>query len=183
MDALALYEHLEVHCGQSRGLLIPTEEQYRERLEIGARLIATLPPGSVLDAGCGYADLLDYLPPGTPYLGVEMTPWIYREARRRHPEAMLLQARIEELRGEGGFDVVVMLGVLVTTTRTRWPALAARLKAMARRAVVISWAEEERYHGALIPGTQRDLEAMFGPPEQVVVVEGDANRTGLFRVG
>jgi SAM-dependent methyltransferase len=125
LDPLRLYQERDAKDrGTSRGLLIPTEEQYRERLSIAAGLNEEVRPVSVLDLGCGYADLADQLPADLAYVGVEMTPWIYQEARRRHPDLMLFQARIENLHAEAAFDVVVLLGVLATTSHSCWPELA-----------------------------------------------------------
>jgi hypothetical protein len=81
LDPLRLYQERDARDrGTSRGLLIPTEEQYRERLSIAAGLNEEVRPVSVLDLGCGYADLADQLPADLAYVGVEMTPWIYQEA-------------------------------------------------------------------------------------------------------
>jgi SAM-dependent methyltransferase len=181
MDALRLYEdRLEKDRGTSRGLLIPTEEQYRERLGIAAGLIEELRPASVLDLGCGYADLADQLPADLAYVGVEMTPWIYREARRRHPDLMLFRARIEDLYAEDAFDVVALLGVLATTPHRCWPELARRVRSMARKALVISWLEAQRYRGSLVSGWEADVARLFGPPEKIVDIAGDATRTALI---
>ena len=97
LDPLRLYQERDARDrGTSRGLLIPTEEQYRERLSIAAGLIEEVRPGLCARPGLWlrrcrasvairYAELADQLPADLAYVGVAMTPWIYQEARRRHP--------------------------------------------------------------------------------------------------
>jgi SAM-dependent methyltransferase len=183
MDARRLYEdRAEADRGTSRGLLIPTEEQYRERLRITAGLIELVQPRSVLDLGCGYADLADQLPVDLAYVGIEMTRWIYREARQRHPDLMLILARIEDLHAETAFDVVALVGVLATTPPRCWPELARRVRVMARKAIVVSWLEYNRYQGSLVAGWEADIARLFGTPEAIVDIPGDATRTALVRV-
>lgn len=71
---------------------------------------------SLLDVGCGLADLRDYLRdplPGVRYTGVDITPQILREARRRQPAARLVLGDIfgAEPFHPRCFDVVFCSGV------------------------------------------------------------------------
>ena len=71
---------------------------------------------SLLDVGCGTADLLAYLEneiPDARYTGVDLLEKIIHEARRRHPNATLLQADIfnESVFEPQSFDVVFCSGV------------------------------------------------------------------------
>jgi hypothetical protein len=184
LDARAIYESRTTdERGTSLGLLIPTEEQYVERLRIAASLALEADiRASVVDLGCGYADLADWLQVDTNYLGIEMVPWIYREARQRHPDLSLIRAPIQSIYAEQGWDVVVMLGVLATTTPGEWPELAAHVKNMARKAVVISWLSADSYRGSLICSWDQDVTRLFGRPDQVVAIEGDATKTAIFPV-
>ena len=193
MDALALYEaQPEAKRGTPEGLLFVDDKAYWERLAIGAELTSAglgtshyglTEAGSVLDVGCGYGDLQSLLSVHVTYVGIEMTPWVYREARLRHPQSTLLRARFEDLDGMGSFDVVALLGILATTEKAEWTFVMARARRMARKAVVVSWLEQDRYAGKLVAGTEETITAAFTrQASEIRDVAGDANRTALFRV-
>src|SRR5579864_4657824 len=70
---------------------------------------------SVLDVGCGFADLYDFLKArgwGGMYTGLDIVPGLLEEARRHHPLLDLHEADITEI-GESlpQYDVVVASGV------------------------------------------------------------------------
>ena len=76
--------------------------------------IQPLAPIKILDLGCGPADILQYLPSTTEYLGVDENESYLNYAAKKHPTAHFEYGRIEDLRTEwnGQFDMVLLLGVL-----------------------------------------------------------------------
>jgi SAM-dependent methyltransferase len=90
----------------------------REHVRFGvmADVINEVGADSVLDVGCGFADLHDYLRArgwGGRYSGIDIVPGLLREARRRDPNLSLEEADVSSYRaGEDGiFDAVVASGV------------------------------------------------------------------------
>ncbi len=86
------------------------------RFEVMAELIDEVGAVSVLDVGCGFADLYDHLRAGGwhgSYHGIDIVPALLAEARKRQPELSLVEADIADyLSGERDrFDVVVASGV------------------------------------------------------------------------
>lgn len=65
------------------------------RFSVLAAAALANPAGSVLDCGCGFADLYDFLRArgwnGT-YVGVDISSGLLAEARTRHPELRLIEA-------------------------------------------------------------------------------------------
>lgn len=74
------------------------------------------PSSSVLDLGCGFADLYAFLRAGGwrgRYAGVDLVPSFIETARRRHPGLELVCGDWAELGPElGGFDYVIASGML-----------------------------------------------------------------------
>ena len=78
--------------------------------------LKTCHPLTLLDVGCGTADLFPFLQKEMPllrYTGVDLLPEIINEAKRRHPYATLSQANIfeETIFPPRSFDVVFCSGV------------------------------------------------------------------------
>lgn len=69
---------------------------------------------SVLDVGCGFADLYDYLRArgwAGSYTGVDIVPRLIEVAVERHPGLDLRCAELHQLAGEGTHDYVIASGV------------------------------------------------------------------------
>jgi SAM-dependent methyltransferase len=85
----------------------------------------------LLDIGCGTGSLLDDLPEGVEYLGLDFNAGYLDAARRRHGvRGSFVCTRVEELRADSWsavFDLVVAKGVLHHLA----DAVAARLVALA----------------------------------------------------
>lgn len=86
----------------------------RARFGVAADLVAETGARSLLDVGCGFADLLDFLR-GTgwdgEYHGIDLVPGLLAEAGRRHPGLPLEEADITSYDPGRSFDVVVASGV------------------------------------------------------------------------
>jgi SAM-dependent methyltransferase len=93
--------HLENRAGESS-----FAAQARE-------ITSALPPGPVLDLGCGTAPLLRYVEPArNPWYGVERDDAMARGGRRRDPTAPISRADAVRLPfPEGSFAAVVALGL------------------------------------------------------------------------
>jgi SAM-dependent methyltransferase len=69
---------------------------------------------SVLDVGCGFGDLYDYIRRSgitVDYTGIDLCPDLLEIARRRHPDARFIVADFEEAKVEGRFDWAFESGV------------------------------------------------------------------------
>jgi SAM-dependent methyltransferase len=81
-----------------------------------ARLQAILPhlSGDVLDLGCGYAGLADYLGPGQAYCGVDLNPVAIERLAQKYPqhEFKVCNFDLQRLELARSYDTVVMLAIL-----------------------------------------------------------------------
>jgi SAM-dependent methyltransferase len=72
------------------------------------------PDSSVLDVGCGFADLYDFLRKrgwkGT-YTGIDLVPELLTEARRRHEGLDVKESDLAQLGGTAKYDFVVASGI------------------------------------------------------------------------
>lgn len=76
------------------------------------RTVSSLVKGkSVLDVGCGFALLSQFLPEGTEYLGVDQSEDMLKIASKKFPKAKLLNENLYNLQLEK-FDTVVALDFL-----------------------------------------------------------------------
>lgn len=66
---------------------------------------------NILDVGCGYGSLIDFLPPHLGYVGVDLVPEFVSEARRRYPGRTFVHGDVKDVESTQ-FDVVVLAGVL-----------------------------------------------------------------------
>ena len=80
------------------------------------RFSAVLPfvQGSVLDLGCGAAEILDFLPDGTRYVGVDAHPGVIGWLGENRPGPAYFQANVEtdRLTLADRFDTILMLALL-----------------------------------------------------------------------
>lgn len=70
--------------------------------------------GSVLDVGCGFADLYEYLVGSGwsgRYVGIDINPELLTVARQRHPDLELTRQDIGEFDSSTAFDFVIASGV------------------------------------------------------------------------
>ena len=106
------------------------------RFQVIADVVREVGATSVLDVGCGFADLFDHLSQqgwDGEYSGLDIVPGLLVEARRRHPSLDLHEADIRAYEPPQGatFDVVVASGVFnarlaagrtASTSRAAWSA-------------------------------------------------------------
>lgn len=80
------------------------------------RFGAALPfvQGSVLDLGCGAAEIVGLLPSGTRYQGVDSHPEVIRWLKETRPDLDLVLARVDQeaLPTQERFDTVLMLALI-----------------------------------------------------------------------
>lgn len=119
------------------------------RFQVAADVVREVGAGSVLDVGCGFADLFDHLVQQGwegRYSGIDIVPGLLAQARERHPELDLQEADIAtyEPAGDGGFDVVVASGVFNARLRNgdnreHITRAVERMYALCRRAVCVDF--------------------------------------------
>jgi SAM-dependent methyltransferase len=106
-----------------------------------ADLLASLGPGSVLDAGCGTGRVaVELVRRGIDVVGVDADPDMLERARRRRPDVTWLLDDLATMSLERRFDVVVMAGNILpyaeSSSREAIVATCARHLAPGGRVVV-----------------------------------------------
>jgi len=105
-----------------------------ERMKDLARAASKEVVGSVLDWGCGFGFLSEFV--RGPYLGVDFSPFVIKTAKGLHPEAEFLVGDIRDFQSPDMFDTVVMLEVLEHLDDPHGAVESARK--LARKRIVIS---------------------------------------------
>lgn len=93
-----------------------------------ARFVLSLAPSSVLDAGCGSGRVaIELARHGVDVVGVDVTPSMIAEARRRAPGLEWVEADLATLDLDRRFDVVVLAGnvPLFCPPPDRWDLVTA----------------------------------------------------------
>jgi SAM-dependent methyltransferase len=121
----------------------------REHVRFGvmADVLREVGATSVLDVGCGFADLYDHLVEHGwvgEYCGVDIVPGLLAEARRRHPSLDLQEADIRTYEPARDFDVVVASGVFNAQlksgdNRKHITSSLERMFALSRRAICVDF--------------------------------------------
>jgi SAM-dependent methyltransferase len=117
------------------------------RFQVMADVVQEVGATSVLDVGCGFADLYDHLMQQGwvgRYSGVDIVPGLLAEARRRHPTLDLQEADIAAYEPADTFDVVVASGVFNARlqnedNREHIARSVERMYALARRAICVDF--------------------------------------------
>ena len=119
----------------------------RARFGVTAHVVAETGARSLLDVGCGFADLLDFLREtgwDGEYHGIDLVPGLLAEARRRHPALPLEEADIADYEPGRTFDVVVASGVFnfrleAEDNRDHIARSVERMLELARHAVCVDF--------------------------------------------
>jgi SAM-dependent methyltransferase len=117
------------------------------RFQVMADVVREVDAASVLDVGCGFADLFDHLAAQGwtgDYHGVDIVPGLLAEARRRHPDLDLREADIAAYAPDDAFDVVVASGVFNARLRgedntAHIARSVERMYALCRRAICVDF--------------------------------------------
>lgn len=81
-----------------------------ERRVALAQRVASYLVGSVLDLGCGYGELAQFVK--AEYLGIDFSPFVIERAREMRPDRRFLVGDILDLPDVGCFDTVSMVETL-----------------------------------------------------------------------
>jgi SAM-dependent methyltransferase len=117
------------------------------RFQVMADVVDEVDATSVLDVGCGFADLYDHLMRQGwvgRYSGIDIVPGLLAEARQRHPTLDLQEADIAAYEPAEAFDVVVASGVFNARLRNDGNAehiarSVERMYALCRRAICVDF--------------------------------------------
>lgn len=117
----------DVVAGSYAELLPDTRYEAEVDLAMVARFIASLPPESrVLDAGCGTGRMLGLLPASVT--GLDPSPGMLAEARRRHPDVPLVEGSLAAMPfRDAAFDGVLAWYSIIHTPPADLPLAFAEL--------------------------------------------------------
>jgi SAM-dependent methyltransferase len=131
-----------------------------------APTLASMTPPTLLDVGCGFADLAVYLTPElATYTGIDITPEIVGAAQKEHPQFDLHCGDLfndESIFAGRKFDVVFVSGTFNLRLDNNMNFLARalpKLKALATRLLVINFLH--------IRAARRYGKCFYYDPEQV----------------
>lgn len=103
----------------------------------------------VLDVGCGYGDLCDYLEPQFTYYGVEAIDWVREVAVQRTPFVPTNRFIAGDITDPDlnlpEVNIVIALGVLATVSPENLQSFANRLLGIANHAVLVSFLRASDY--------------------------------------
>jgi len=157
------------------GLLSPRVKRRRIR-----RAVGYLQPGDrVLDLGSGLGEIVDFLPEGVSYLGVERDPYMVEHCRRRFPDLSFLRGDIlEDPLPAGPWDAILLLAVLEHLPDPA--ALLAKAGALlAPGGRIVATTPHPRGHRILEMLARVGLLSSFADEEHEVLLD----RAGLRAVG
>lgn len=165
-DTSELYEKAQTASSDSKKVMIP-EELHKSRLGRAADLLTAVvtPPSKILDMGCGYGALLDYLPKSYEYWGVDANPQLIAKAKDTHPGHKFQQGVLNESAPtEVWADYVVCLGVAchLKPGKEYLARFATALTALATKGVVVEFQKAEVYKGAFTSHSEEEITAAFG---------------------
>lgn len=103
--------------------------------------------GKVLDAGCGYGRLSQWV---DDYVGVDISPDLLEYARNNYPDKTFLQADLKNLPfKDGEFDWAVCVSIKQMIRGNvgdeAWAEMEKELKRVARNILILEYSNPEQY--------------------------------------
>jgi len=167
------------------------DERFQEQKHLAMlRTVSSLVKGkSVLDVGCGFALLSQFLPEGTEYLGVDQSEAMLKIASGKFPNVNLMKANIyDDLQLEKS-DTVVAIDVLHHQPDLE-PAFSKLMSLASERLIVSLWIwdriprSKKKYlghHGEIIHWkTTEELKEKFSDLNYKVVERVGVNWRDLY---
>lgn len=160
-----------------------TPEGTRRRMSIAAMLIGVLDrldsdTLKVLDVGCGFADLSEYLDKHlVEYQGVDAIDWVVEAAKAQRPNVNIIHGTIDSP-GVEQADIVVALGVLATVPRAERAEFLASLYDKANVGIVVSFLDEIYEEHIECGFYAHSVEGLI---EDVQILRPDLQLKGLIR--
>lgn len=156
------------------------------------KTVSTLVKGnSVLDVGCGFAQLSQFLSEGTEYVGIDQSVDMLKIACEKFPEAELLNENLYDLQ-LGKFDMVVAIDFLHHQPDLE-PAFSKLMSLASERLIVSLWIwgripkakkAKKKYlghHGEIIYWrTTRELEEKFSDLNYKVIERVDLKHRDIY---
>lgn len=127
--------------------------------------IAPLEGASILDVGCGFGDLVDYVEAAgisIDYTGVELVEEIAQVARKKHPGSEIITGDILDIETDAQYDYVLTTGFNCVRTNRNWEVLCLALEkmlAMCRKGVAAGMVSNYRH--------PQDESTYYASPEEV----------------
>ena len=145
------FESLLAQHGDSKRALAYGSQRSQEGRFHALVQIGNLNSATVLDVGCGFADLYDYILARFPvrhYTGCEISPKIAEVANRRHPGLDVRVCDILTWETEERFDYVLGTGfncVLTGNNEAMIYAMVRRMYALCRRGVSVGMVSDYQH--------------------------------------
>ncbi len=136
----------DAHGFTSATLFYSRDQLHRDRLsQVSTILLRHVhPEDTLLDVGCGYGDVIPYLPP-CQYQGIDLIDFFVCEARVRHPAFSFGVANILDV--ETPFDWVAMIGIMGTLPRPE--EVLIRASELAGKGLIVDFIDACNYNGPL----------------------------------
>jgi SAM-dependent methyltransferase len=130
-----------------------------------------LQPGmKVLDAGCGIGELVECLPPGIHYLGIDFCPGFVQKAKERYPDRAFEVCDLRDLSRftDKEFDIVIlrtMEGTIKRLSSQAWESVLRGLHRIGQQ-VLYFQADTTNPNESVIPGAVLRTATILHPPPQ-----------------
>jgi SAM-dependent methyltransferase len=130
----------------SRTLYYSRDQLHTDRLEQVSMLLREHvgPDERILDVGCGYGDVIPYLP-ACRYVGVDLIEDFVAEALHRYPAYEFRVGNLLQI--EDPFDWVAMIGIMGTLPRPE--EVLAKAASLCSKGLVVDFIDACKYTGDL----------------------------------
>lgn len=146
-------------------LYVPKELQEKRCLDAVSLIKLQVAPYQLLDVGCGFGTLLEYIEDSISlYTGIDINPEYITACKIKYPQYQFEHLGMEAMSPQLDYDIVVCLGVASflkpTEDSLKW--FIEKLCASARKAVVIELQDAERYKGHFTAFTKKQVSEVAG---------------------
>lgn len=126
---------------------VTTEEAWKKIGEIHKNIIKQECGGKILDAGCGYGRMSEWV---HDYTGVDFSPDFIEIARLKYPDKKFMVADLEALPfKDKEFDWAVCISIKHMIEgnlgKEAWQKMETELKRVAQKVLILEYTEPERY--------------------------------------
>lgn len=140
-------ERIETAQKEHYSVYVTTDEAWKKIAEIHKGIIQNECGGKILDAGCGYGRMSEWV---QNYTGVDFSPDFIDIAKKKYPEKEFVVASLSELPfKKEEFDWAVCISIkhmiVGNVGEEAWKDIETELKRVAKKVLILEYTEPERY--------------------------------------